>query len=308
MINYIKTLYDGIFNKVKNIFVVKRDELKEILDNEINLIDNDILPQLKELQTELGDGGSIKSLLVQEPKIITDICNALGSKVKDTKSLFAEIEKVCNNLISFHYTLTQLINKNMQAVTEDKGITVKELGLIGLVNKVVAFRAYTQDLIYYYISHVNPTTEPFKGTIERLYNNFSAYCRLMEVLNEKNIKILEKDINKIESASVKDCVDASSVMGPKALSLSNHSIGPAHYLLFDSFIGNPIYHFRMWLEDRAARTNEKNRELKEYFNLIIIDLKKRNNDENDPKLQKQIEYYENKIRGIEFKIAKYENS
>jgi len=70
-----------------------------------------------------------------------------------------------------------------------------------------------------------------------------------------------------------------------------------------NFVGNPIYHFRKFLVDLELKKLESLKDRKRLLELKLAELKQQQAGKpNDPKLQKQIEYYEKKLEQVEHKI------
>jgi len=73
-----------------------------------------------------------------------------------------------------------------------------------------------------------------------------------------------------------------------------------------NFIGNPIYHLRLFLVDLSLMRLENLKEKKRLLELKLLELKSRQSgDINNEKLRKQIEFYEEKLNKLDMKIKKY---
>jgi len=72
-----------------------------------------------------------------------------------------------------------------------------------------------------------------------------------------------------------------------------------------NFIGNPIYHIRLFLVDLSLMRLENLKEKKRLLELKLLELKSRQAGHNDEKLKKQIEFYEEKLNKLDMKIRKY---
>jgi hypothetical protein len=68
---------------------------------------------------------------------------------------------------------------------------------------------------------------------------------------------------------------------------------------------NPIYHIRAWNAEQDVHRIQKAREEKKLVELRLHDLKARERGEANASLQHQIELVENRLKGINFRIAKY---
>lgn len=73
-----------------------------------------------------------------------------------------------------------------------------------------------------------------------------------------------------------------------------------HKDIAKSFIGNPIYHLRMMMVDFEVMKFEGLKEKRRLLELKIIELKNRGVD--NPKIKKQVNYYEDKLNKLNLKI------
>jgi hypothetical protein len=62
----------------------------------------------------------------------------------------------------------------------------------------------------------------------------------------------------------------------------------------------------MWLVDREMDKYESLKDTKKLIELRINELKLKERETRDPKLEKQIEYYEDKLASIEYEIKNIE--
>ena len=75
-----------------------------------------------------------------------------------------------------------------------------------------------------------------------------------------------------------------------------------HANITKNFIGNPIYHLRLFLIDINSLRLERLKDEKSLLELRILEIKDQN--ANDPKLKSQISYYENKLNRLDMKIKR----
>jgi len=74
-----------------------------------------------------------------------------------------------------------------------------------------------------------------------------------------------------------------------------------HKNITKNFIGNPIYHLRLFLIDLESLRLERLKDEKSLLELRILELK---NEDRDGTLSKQISYFENKLNKLDMKIKK----
>lgn len=302
MFEKIKSTYEAIFTKFKKIFTVKKSSLLDNLESEVNTLNDDVVPTIQSIITSVTDGRIDGKVLENNP-ILKSIRGFLKHDVKSNLKLLEVITTVANSIKDSENKLDTLVNKTMANTTTDKTATLRELGVLKLLNDIVLFRSYSMDLAYMIAADYNPDVTLHKEAIERLKNNAGNFAESIDQLNAKAIDDVIKKIPDMAGVAVVDII-AATVDGVGNVISSTADI----FGIFGSgFIGNPIYHFRVWLEDIKYKKNEDNKAKKQIIELILIDLRKKASGEYDKELAKQIQYYENKIYSIEHEIARYES-
>lgn len=72
------------------------------------------------------------------------------------------------------------------------------------------------------------------------------------------------------------------------------------------FAGNPIFHIGMMVAEWQANRYKKRAETKKVLELRLLNLKELNEGHNDAKIEREIQYIQNRIDDIEYKMAKME--
>lgn len=302
MFDKIKSTYDAIFNGSKKLFTVKKATTIEALDNELDLLSYEVLPSLTAIIGAINEG-RIDSKMLENDLILTDIRRSLKGNVKSNVKLLDVFVVICEGLRNKQTKLQNIISKSIPNTTTDKTVTVRELGVLKVVNDIVLFRGYLEDLSLYIASKTTNDVTLHKSALDRLKNNTGNFAEAIDHLTENALEKTITSIPKIVGTAVVDAIVAVANGVTDVVS----SIGDTFNVFGCGFVGNPIYHVRMWLADQDHKTYEKNKANKQIIELILIDLKKKSNGIHDQDLEKQIKYYENKIYSIEHEIAKYES-
>lgn len=226
------------------------------------------------------------------------LMNISGSNVK-------ALEKLQEFFIELANTQKQ-IRKEVNTVSDvltDKVVSVKEATLVRIVEDFNFLNLYVLDFLYMPLIEDGDTTYP-KFKINGIREELPTFVQLYKYYNKKTDEILKEltqlpDINvtKVESAGSAGFLD-TVINNFKALKLFGTSA--------KGFIGNPIYQIRMWLVDREIAKYELLKEKRKELELKILELRYQEQGTNDPSLKKQIEYYEDKLSGIEYEINKIE--
>lgn len=78
--------------------------------------------------------------------------------------------------------------------------------------------------------------------------------------------------------------------------------------LMRNFEGNPLYHLRLMVAEWQADRYKACKDRKRVLELRLLNLKMLAEDNQDPRLQREIDYIQSRIEGIEYKMRKMEES
>lgn len=302
MFEKIKSTYDSMFNGSKKLFTVKRSAVADALENEINLLVYEVTPSITSIIAAIEDGRIDKKLIENDP-ILTDIRKSLEGSVKNNLKLLEVFVTITTNIQNNQNKIENMVTKTMPTTTTDKTVTIRELGAMKVLNDIIVFRGYLEDLSLYIAASTNPEVTIHKSAMNRIKNNTGNFAEAIDQLTANALEKTLSSVPKISGTVVSDVISAF-INGVGDIT---SSVGDTFNVFGSGFIGNPIYHIRMWLADKDHKTYEKNKANKQIIELILIDLRKKMNGIHDKDLEKQIKYYENKIYSIEHDIAKYES-
>lgn len=303
----IKNLYTNIFDGIKKIFVFKKSTIVETMKTELEYIDDELIPMLSSTVNGI-DSGAIDLKVIDNDKLLKRVRGLLITDPKSNANLLNMILRTCENINDYAMKLEQLVNKNMPATITDKTVTVKELAIMKVINDVILFRGYTYDLLYCVLASLDSQRSVFQKTITRLSDTAILYAKAIDNLSAKNLEKLLKTVTDIPSNTVTEVIASQGTVAEEEVKKSFNGHNLLSTFLGSGFVGNPIYHIGMYLEDKKFERNERRKNQKQAIELIIIDLRKQQNGEFDNKIAEQIKYYENKIAALDYKIEKYANS
>ena len=169
-----------------------------------------------------------------------------------------------------------------------------------LVSDIAALAFYIQDLIYFILVDVKETAIP-KIRLDDIRKNSGSFVVLFNYYYKGLSKIVK------ELPRVSDEIVYREDAKPSMMDKLFKSKGKLLSLPVSGFNGNPIYHIRMWLVDKEMERYELLKEKKKLIELKLLDLKLQAQNESDPKLKTQIEYYEDKIGKLEYNIKEIED-
>lgn len=270
---------------------VKKEQLLKTFNTISELAQDDLLPSLAEIkQVE-------KTKRVNNSDLVNLVKEILKIRGVKTKSIFTDLENIFSELNKNKSKIENLISKHTSSVLTNKVLSIKDAAIIKLVDDISSLTMYSIDFIACVLADIKNTSFP-KIKFKKVKEGIPAFVELIKGYNkdlEKNLdKIAKLDDSVINKDSNKSFVD---------LKLKNDGV---FGIMPSGFINNPFYHIRMWLIDRDIAKLEALKDKKRLIELRIMELKIEEKSGEDGDLSKQIEYYEDKLANIEYKIEKLE--
>lgn len=289
MLNSIIELVKGMHHTIKKEDVLKTTEF--VFSN----LNNEVIPTLDNLM-------QVKNLeQIVDTNIFSMISRSADIKSKDARDA---VKKLKNGFVGINKSYKQvvgLIEDELSDVVTNKTVTAKDAAILRMVNDIGAMNNFVMDLSYLVIMNKEETNLP-KFKMKTVKNNINGFGNAFQAYGDKFSSTL-KDMSKISSTLISISEGKESFLG-----LNLKKTGKTVDLpMANGFINNPIYHIRMWLVDREVEKYESLKDKKRLVELRLMELKLEESNESDPKLRKQIEYYEDKLSKIEYSIEKIEN-
>lgn len=288
-------------NKIVNMLksfnhVMKRSQVIDQFNKIVISLNNEILPMV----AEVSDLVKVHNITTKELPELSFMLHKSDFKAKDAKSLVGDFSKVLNNMNSISNDLKAMASKDLSELLNTENISIKEAGILNAINSYGSVVLCSSEALLYIVNLIDSKVNSsgigyIKSKLSEIRNSFDEFGVMLKFFSNKN---LIKDLNSLSNDRI--------IIGNKDTSIGSMLIGSKTNLEFSGFIGNPIYHFRLWLVDLEMKKYEALKDRKKLTELKIMELKARNNGEVDTKLQAAIQYHENKLEDIEYKIRKIE--
>jgi len=288
----LKNLID-YFDKLNH--TIKKEDVVTVTDETLDSLNNTVLPTLEAVIKD-----ATKETLDNNPalKRLTMLLGVKGTG-KDT---LVKLKKILEEINKSSKKIESLVDNELNDVVTDKTATVKDAAIIKLINDINIITMYTNDFLYVILLKGDTeNTDLTKATLNTIQDNIPTYANILKQFSRDFSKQLD-NISKLSD----DLINVEPKKIPfleKLLSKKGSTIDTVNT---DSFNGNPIYHIRIWLTDKDIAKYELLKDKKKLIELKLLELKLKQKQEDNPKLAKRIEYYENKIAKIEYQIARYE--
>lgn len=258
-----------------------------------NSLENEVLPAL-----DVFISSNIKAL--SKNKFLSNSFSLMGIKSSNSLDGVKELRNMFQDIMSYEQKMDKLI-LNMNNVLLDKNTSLKDGTLVRVIEDLTFMSLYVLDFLYYSILDESDTNFT-KKKIEVIKNELPEFIKLVKYYN-KNIKNILDEILELPDVPVSiSQTDSSSMLDTFLKKIKKISFIPTA----NGFVGNPIYHFRMWLVDREIRKYEALKDRKEALELRLMELRYQESGSTDENIKERIAYFEEKISKIEYEIAKIE--
>lgn len=228
-------------------------------------------------------------------------------------NMVVAIDKSLKTVVENLDTVDELINQTYNEEVAGAGLTYLKANLLQFVECVAFVSKFARKyLIYIYVcetaelddqagdNRMEKIAESISpAEIEWLKKNFLSFCTAWNVVTTGSSQ-LKKALNDIP-----DVVVTSDNVHTLGATMGENKIDPFQLKLIPVWL-NPIYHIGMFVAEwQASRYKAAQEELK-LLQLRKLNLQRLQQGKPDAKVQKEIEYMESRIQGLNFKLAKME--
>ena len=288
-----------IYQLVSNLkHTIKRDDVYTSFNNTLTSLNNEVIPALADF-SKLVKGISIKMSELPE---LTMLNSMSGIKASDLKSFIKILEKTIVTLSKEGKDVSKLITDSLPEIISRDIISTKQAAILSLINSYGSITLFTIDLLLFLTDRIDVNvngivSDLIKSKVMEIKTGMLPYSKLILFFNTN--KSLIKDIGKLPNDRIMpDSKDTAT------FSIASKTKG---VLPLMGFIGNPIYHIRMWLVDLEMVKYDALTDKRKLLELKVNDLKSRQGGDNNAKLKKTISYYEDKLEKVEYKIRTIED-
>lgn len=292
MFTAIKNFISSVFSSEATI--AKQSNVIETVLAVDNSITNNILPVLNNV-LELDKG------VLNKNKTLTAINKLSNTRFTDNVDLINKIKEFFLEIQDNKDTLIATIKSNCPSVITVKTLTFKQAATLKVVNDLTSMSLFVLDLVNAFLALEtgNGTSSLSKAQLASLdacsrdfIAVFDSYYKKLNKLIKDLKDVSAELINQSESDTTNNII--SSTNG-KQIDLPSDTNG---------FLGNPIYHIRMWFVERSLAKLQILEDKKKLIELRIQQIRANEKNLPDEQIAKMINYYEEELSNIEYKITK----
>lgn len=270
--------------------LVKRNDL----DNEIDDIYSNIRVNIKPMIDLILDLAKKKNIKLSEISFLDK--TSLSADFKDVSKLVIKINSVLDGILANRDDLEDYVSKIPNQISTT-GITTNQALSINVIDNLRFFIEMTGDILLYIAEQYNGTEDSaFTVKITRLKKNL-LYDYYSILTGYSNFKTVIVDLDNMVINNNDAMIE--SVLSDKDVNV----VGRTEHLV-KGFIGNPIYHIRIWLVNRDISNIKTLEKKKEYVELLLAELELKQSNQYDATIEASIENAKALINEYEDKIEK----
>lgn len=276
---------------------MKKETIYEYTEFLYNSINDEVLPAFKIVLSD-------RSLdVIKKNTYLKNFSQMADLKSNDNFKTLEKMEGLFTNISKTQKDVKDLVNKHCSEVLTNKDIKAKDAAIVKFLTDLYSLTSFTLDFLYFIIVDEKYSELP-KIKFKKIREGLPNYATLFKAYSKFYTTMLD-DIAKIDDEHLETDLDTAQQQ-MKEMILAKKSKLVSFPL--SNFIGNPIYHIRMWRVDKEIEKLEALKTKKQLVELKITELRLEKDGSKDKNLSKQIKYYEDKLAGIEYKIEKIEKN
>ena len=225
-------------------------------------------------------------------------------KGKGKGHLIDAMDEALPNIITNMKTVRDGLDSSLEADVITAGLTAEKATLLRIAEHGAFMTDYCLDVISCIISDeveaksdiVNDNIPPIK--LRKLTENAANFGILLSTYSvEPNV--FKEKINTIPPVTF-NAETATLIRG----TYGDSSLDPFNAIITSNFTGNPVYHLRMVWEEYQNKRFRAKADKKKMLELKVLQLKHLTEGRNDPKVESQIKYIQNRINELEYEMEK----
>jgi len=289
VIEYFKDIYTSF----------TKDNTLRAVSQLATALSSDVIPAL----TMLDSNSNLE--VIKRSVLLTNINKLAKLGAKDNVELisillerFKIYEKKCQDL-------EELVESNLANYTANTGTSLKDITILKVIEDISDLTLYTLDIIDYILLNGGDSNNYPAAKIKYIKEGVYPYVKLLDYYTREKLTSIIKIIPKLSDKTV-DVVNNKKSM---VMTLFGKTSSDVENLPINGFIGNPIYHIRIYMVDKEIAKYKILKDKKKLIELRILELKAKEQSapiEEKSRLETAIEYHTKMLLEQERSLEKVE--
>ena len=289
VIDYFKDIYTSF----------TKDNTLKAVSQLATALSNDVIPALVMLDSN-------SNLEVIKRSVLLSNINKLAKLgAKDNIELvsillerFKVYEKKCQDL-------EELVENNLSKYTANTGTSLKDITILKVIEDISDMTLYTLDIIDYVLLNGGDSDNYPAAKIKYIKEGIYSYVKLLDYYTREKLTSIIRTIPKLSDKAV----DIQNSKKSMVMTLFGKMDNDVDNLPINGFIGNPIYHIRLYMVDKEIEKYKILKDKNKLIELRILELKAKEqnaSDEEKRRLETAIGYHTKMLLGQERSLEKVE--
>jgi len=226
---------------------------------------------------------------------------------KTAKNMILEIASVMPDLkVNLLYTEKKL-NEALETKIFTETMDAKKASLIKAAECISFISRFSADLLLYFYAKESKYNDSActigdlsKAQEKRVEQNITVFAMLLHSYAMKPEEYVDR-LKNIPNLKLDDVTYEAAIAAYK-----EDKVDPFANELTQGFAGSPIYHYRMYVAEWQSARYRSFSEKKIALELRLLNLKMEHEGKKNPKAQQEIEYIQERIEGLDYKMKQIE--
>lgn len=272
--------------------ISKKEDILKIWTSSITAITEEVLPIINSI---ISTEEEIKVL--NKSDFLNNLRSLSSTKISKNIDFIKAMQDMFNNFVKIESDVNTYINKLPNAISNDV-FSIKDVATIKLVQDVSSMALYFMNSLVIMLEYKTTDTTLPKKAVEEIISGSITFGNLFKFYYSKEFDLFLKDLPKLPDDKIRLDKSDTGMLN----SFVGNILGRFTTPVFTYFNGNPIYHIRMYRVDNQMKKMEALKAQRELAEYKLLKLRNDKMNTNDISLDRQIEYFENKITGINAEI------
>ena len=276
--------------------LIHRKNVLASVEQTNELIISEILPTIDNI---ISAADTIK---LNNNKTVKQIGNLAKIKHKDNKDLFVQFKAFFNEICVTKTHIVNMIKAYLPSTVVEGGISYRQAAILRFCSDINGMVMFFLDLSYVALQTENKPLNFSKKKTAELDEGIKSFA----IMIQQYFNNINSTIKKISNASDEPISHNETEAFNKIRGMSTGEL--VRLPVTKGFIGNPLYSIGMWMVDSDIEKIEALKDKKKMLEYRLMELRLDSNGENSEKVSKMVEYYEDQVDAIEYKIKKLQES
>jgi len=275
----------------KDVDVIKKSELLLGMENLSTTLKENIFPTIEKMEVYVKDGTIDEKTLMKVLKLV-------HFKARNKEDFISSMKEYATRLSVGVEDAKTLIDEFMPNVLVTDNITIRQSAILTLASQLDGAIGYLSDLMTFIVYELN-------GEKNVIYPNFTK--RVLGGGSNFDTIMKSLSVGKGIYGRIADLSDVQINVDKTVLREVASDYDLSFSLPSNSFNGNPFYFLGKWWVDFELKRAARYRDMKRITEYKLIQLKeKQERGDVSTTIDKQIEYYEERVKKYDAKIRKLE--